>query len=87
MILIVGGGIAGLALAASLAQAGIACELVEREPRWTTIGGGITLYPNGMRALGALGVANEVEGRGVVLDRLPDHPRAQHSELHHVLRS
>jgi len=70
LILIAGGGIAGLALAACLSRAGIACELVEREPHWTTIGGGITLYPNGIRALAAVGVAAEVEARGVVLDRL-----------------
>ena len=69
MILIVGGGIGGLSLAACLARRGIDCELVERERAWTTVGGGITLYPNGMRALGAFGVSSEVEGGGVVLDR------------------
>lgn len=70
MILIVGGGIAGLALASCLSRRGLACELVEREPSWTTIGGGITLYPNGMRALAAVGVAAEVESAGRALDRL-----------------
>lgn len=70
MILIAGGGIAGLSLAARLARLGLPCELVEREPVWTAIGGGITLYPNGLRALRAVGVAGEVEARGAVLERL-----------------
>jgi 2-polyprenyl-6-methoxyphenol hydroxylase-like FAD-dependent oxidoreductase len=69
MILIVGGGIGGLSLAACLARRGIACELVERQPGWTTVGGGITLYPNGMRALRAVGASAAVEAGGVALDR------------------
>ena len=63
-VLIVGGGIAGLSLATALAQQGIDAEVVEREPEWTTVGAGITLYPNGMRALGALGLAGDVERAG-----------------------
>lgn len=70
MILIVGGGIAGLALAARLTRLGLPCELVERDPAWSTVGGGITLYPNGLRALRAVGVAAEVEARGARLERL-----------------
>jgi 2-polyprenyl-6-methoxyphenol hydroxylase-like FAD-dependent oxidoreductase len=69
MILIVGGGIGGLSLAACLARRGIECELVERERVWTAVGGGITLYPNGMRALRAFGAAAEVEAEGIALDR------------------
>jgi 2-polyprenyl-6-methoxyphenol hydroxylase-like FAD-dependent oxidoreductase len=69
VILIVGGGIGGLSLAACLATRGIACELVEREPQWTTTGGGITLYPNGMRALGTIDVGDAVEAAGAVLHR------------------
>ncbi|HZO09237.1 MAG TPA: FAD-dependent monooxygenase, partial [Myxococcota bacterium] len=70
MILIVGGGIGGLSLAACLVRRGIECELVEREPVWTTTGGGITLYPNGMRALGAVGIRAEVEAAGLPLARI-----------------
>lgn len=68
MILIVGGGIAGLALGACLTQRGIACELIEREPTWTTTGAGITLYPNGIRALGSLGLADAVRNAGSPVD-------------------
>src|SRR5579871_843956 len=70
VILIVGGGIGGLSLAACLARTGVDVELVERQATWTTVGGGITLYPNGMRALEAFGARDEVEANGRPLDRL-----------------
>jgi 2-polyprenyl-6-methoxyphenol hydroxylase-like FAD-dependent oxidoreductase len=70
LILIVGGGIGGLSLAACLARAGIDCEVVERNDVWTTVGGGITLYPNGMRALEAVGARPEVEAAGLPLERI-----------------
>lgn len=63
-VLIVGGGIAGLSLASALAQRGIGSELVERDREWSTIGAGIALYPNGLRALGTLGLAAAVEAAG-----------------------
>ena len=50
-VLIVGGGIAGLSLATALRQRSIDCEIVERDAEWTTVGAGIALYPNGLRAL------------------------------------
>jgi len=68
LILIVGGGIGGLSLAACLARAGIDCEVVERNPVWTTVGGGITLFPNGMRALDAIGARPEVDAAGLPLE-------------------
>ena len=70
MILVVGGGIGGLSLAIALAQRGIPCEVVEREPRWTTVGGGIALYPNGHRALRVLGLDRAVESAGAQIDRV-----------------
>ncbi|MBW2424014.1 MAG: FAD-dependent monooxygenase, partial [Deltaproteobacteria bacterium] len=70
MILIVGAGIAGLALAIALGRKGIECELVEREPLWTTVGGGITLYPNGIRALRTLGLADAVCEGGAVVETI-----------------
>ncbi len=70
MILVVGGGIAGLALAAALSQRGIPCELIERESTWTTTGAGITIYPNGIRALDSLGLAEAVRTAGRPVDRV-----------------
>ena len=44
-ILIVGGGIAGLALAMALRRRGLNAELVERETQWKPAGGGIPCSP------------------------------------------
>ena len=59
-VLIVGGGIAGLALARALDRLGIAPVVIEREPIWRTTGTGIYLPGNAARALRELGV--EVRG-------------------------
>jgi len=37
-VLIVGGGIAGLALTRMLARAGVSLEVIEREPAWRRSG-------------------------------------------------
>ena len=63
-VLIVGGGIGGLFLGASLYRRGIPCEIVERQSEWTTTGAAITLFPNGMRALRELGLDEIVQSRG-----------------------
>jgi 2-polyprenyl-6-methoxyphenol hydroxylase-like FAD-dependent oxidoreductase len=60
-ILIVGGGIAGLTLAAALHQQGFTAELVERSPTWQTMGAGIMLHANGVRILRTLGMSADVE--------------------------
>jgi 2-polyprenyl-6-methoxyphenol hydroxylase-like FAD-dependent oxidoreductase len=66
-VLIVGGGIGGLCLATALTQRGIACEIVEREPVWTTVGAGISFYPNGVRALRCLGLDETVVSAGAAI--------------------
>jgi FAD-dependent urate hydroxylase len=66
-ILIVGGGIAGLTLAAALHQQGFTAELVERSPTWHATGAGILLHANGMRVLRALGMGEAVEQAGAVV--------------------
>lgn len=55
-VLIVGGGIAGMALAISLKEAGIDCEVVELTPEWTVPGVGISLQGPTLRALKSIGV-------------------------------
>ena len=68
-ILIVGGGIAGLAMARAGRQAGFECEIVERAPTWQIAGAGIYLPGNGMAALGRLGLADAVAEHGAVVER------------------
>lgn len=64
-IVVVGGGIAGLAFALSLHQRGIACDVYESVPQVKELGVGITLLPHAMRELSALGVQPELEAVGI----------------------
>jgi 2-polyprenyl-6-methoxyphenol hydroxylase-like FAD-dependent oxidoreductase len=68
-ILIVGGGIAGLTLAAALHQQGFQAELTERSPAWDAVGAGIVLQPNGLRILRALHMDVAVQQAGAVVRR------------------
>ncbi|HKJ24599.1 MAG TPA: FAD-dependent monooxygenase [Myxococcota bacterium] len=68
-VLIVGGGIAGLATAAGLSRAGIPCEIVERADAWAPVGAGIVLGVNAMRAMRGLGLDAAVIARGAPLGR------------------
>src|SRR5699024_11844145 len=52
---IIGGGIAGLAAAPALQHRSWHVTILEREPAPTEVGAGITLWPNALRALDALG--------------------------------
>ena len=58
--LIVGGGIAGLSLAAALRQNGHAPELVERAPAFGAAGAGIALSPNALAMLRRLRIEESV---------------------------
>jgi 2-polyprenyl-6-methoxyphenol hydroxylase-like FAD-dependent oxidoreductase len=59
-VLIVGGGIAGLALLRALAQRGINAEIVEKAPTWDPGGTGLFIPANGLRILDRLGVGDAV---------------------------
>jgi 2-polyprenyl-6-methoxyphenol hydroxylase-like FAD-dependent oxidoreductase len=60
-IVIVGGGIGGLATALALAQRGMASRVLEQAPEFKEIGAGIQLGPNSWRCLRALGVEAAVK--------------------------
>jgi 2-polyprenyl-6-methoxyphenol hydroxylase-like FAD-dependent oxidoreductase len=62
---VVGGGIAGLAAAVALRRTGWAVTVLERAPELGTVGAGLTLWPNAMRALDVLGVGDAVRARSV----------------------
>ena len=64
-ILIVGGGIGGMAAALALARAGFTAHIVERSPEFGEIGAGIQLAPNALRILGGLGVLPELAALAV----------------------
>ena len=68
-ILIVGGGIAGLASAIALRRAGYAAQLVERSSSWPAVGAGIALHANAGRGLRALGLGEPVERAASALRR------------------
>ncbi|MET7772810.1 FAD-dependent monooxygenase [Nocardia sp. NPDC005366] len=60
---IVGGGIGGLATAIALSRRGWDIEVLERAARIEALGAGLSLWPNALRALDALGVGGEVRSR------------------------
>jgi 2-polyprenyl-6-methoxyphenol hydroxylase-like FAD-dependent oxidoreductase len=64
-VVIVGGGIAGPALALLLDKAGISSAVYEAYPQADDIGGGLQIAPNGMRVLDRIGVADQLLARGV----------------------
>ncbi|WP_421856865.1 flavin-dependent oxidoreductase [Oricola sp.] len=64
-ILIAGGGIAGLTLALSCHQAGIACRVFEQSDSIRPLGVGINLQPHAVRELFELGLELELEAIGV----------------------
>ena len=55
-ILIIGGGVAGLAVAIGLHQKGIKVEVVEKDASWSVYHVGIIVQANFVRALNQLGV-------------------------------
>jgi 2-polyprenyl-6-methoxyphenol hydroxylase-like FAD-dependent oxidoreductase len=74
-ILVVGAGLAGLALGRALRQAGFAPAVIERAERFDGAGTGMYLPANGVRALRALGLEAAVAGRAAPIprQRLLDH--------------
>ncbi|AEI46923.1 FAD-dependent monooxygenase [Runella slithyformis] len=63
-VLVVGGGIGGQSVAIGLKKAGFAVDVVEILPEFNVYGVGIIQQANALRALDAIGVADEVMRRG-----------------------
>ncbi|MFD2416460.1 FAD-dependent monooxygenase [Amycolatopsis pigmentata] len=59
-VLVVGGGIGGLATALSVARHGRRVHVLERAGEFTEIGAGLQFGPNASRALAALGVFDDI---------------------------
>ncbi|HEX5780045.1 MAG TPA: FAD-dependent monooxygenase, partial [Xanthobacteraceae bacterium] len=64
-ILIIGGGVCGLALAINLHERGVPCRVYERAPEVKELGVGITLLPHAMREFTALGVGDALLKAGI----------------------
>ncbi len=65
--IVVGGGIGGLAAALALRRAGLRVTVLERARRAGEVGAGITLFPNALRGLDAIGVGERVRAAGFPL--------------------
>ncbi|MEU4562700.1 FAD-dependent monooxygenase [Actinoplanes sp. NPDC023936] len=64
---IIGGGIGGLAAAVALHRAGWTVRVQERNPAGAQAGAGLTLWPNAVRALDALGLTEALRARAAAL--------------------
>ena len=69
-VLVVGGGIGGMAAALALSQAGFSVDLFEQQAEIGEIGAGLQLGPNGFAAMDALGVGERARSRAVFTDDL-----------------
>jgi 3-hydroxybenzoate 6-monooxygenase len=70
LVLIIGGGIGGLAAAVALAQQGIAATVLEQGDSFGEIGAGIQLGPNAFRCFDRLGIGAELRETAVFVERL-----------------
>lgn len=64
--LIVGGGIAGMASAITLARAGVSVRLIDLDPDWKVYGAGITITGPTLRAYRDLGLIDAIKAQGAI---------------------
>jgi 2-polyprenyl-6-methoxyphenol hydroxylase-like FAD-dependent oxidoreductase len=69
-VLVVGGGIGGLAAGIAFRRVGIEVTVLEQAPKLEAVGAGIGLAANALQALDRLGIAEEVRARGELATRL-----------------
>ena len=65
-ILVVGGGIGGMAAAVRLAGAGWSVDLIDFDPEWRVYGAGITITGPTLRAYKRLGLLDEIRAQGAI---------------------
>lgn len=64
-VVVVGGGIGGLAAAVGLQRIGWSVVLLEQAPAISEVGAGLSLWPNALRSLDVLGIGEQVRASGV----------------------
>jgi 2-polyprenyl-6-methoxyphenol hydroxylase-like FAD-dependent oxidoreductase len=69
-VLVVGGGMGGMAAAISMRRTGIDVDLAEIDPSWKIYGAGITITGPTLRALKTLGVLEQVKAQGATWNGL-----------------
>jgi 2-polyprenyl-6-methoxyphenol hydroxylase-like FAD-dependent oxidoreductase len=67
-VLVIGGGIGGLATTIQLRKQGVEVDLVELNPKWDVYGVGIIQPGNAIRALDQLGLADQAIAAGFAMD-------------------
>ena len=72
-VLVVGGGIGGIAAALALVRRGFAVKVLEQSAEIGEIGAGIQLGPNGFAAFDALGIGEIARSRAVYTDEMVMH--------------
>ncbi|HKE84745.1 MAG TPA: FAD-dependent monooxygenase [Vicinamibacterales bacterium] len=68
-VVIAGGGIGGLTLAAALRRRGVHVTVLERAAELRPVGAGLALGPNAMMALARIGLAQPAAAAGVAIER------------------
>ncbi len=72
-VLVIGGGIGGLAAALALVRRGFKVKVMEQAAEIGEIGAGIQLGPNAFHAFDALGVGDKTRARAVFVDEMVMH--------------
>jgi 2-polyprenyl-6-methoxyphenol hydroxylase-like FAD-dependent oxidoreductase len=75
-VLVVGSGIGGATAAYALAQAGVETHCIDIQPTRSTVGSGICLLHNTMRALSEIGLAEPCLGSGLKFEVFKQHDAA-----------
>ncbi len=63
-VLIVGGGLGGMACAIQMRRAGVTVDMIDIDPQWRVYGAGITITGPTLRALRTLDVLDQVKAHG-----------------------
>ena len=69
-IAIIGGGIGGLTTALALQQSGLEFEVFEQAPELLDVGAAIAIWPNAMRLLQRLGIADKIIEQAGVMEEI-----------------